>query len=671
MTVTSHEQPLIQATLACLTLALLAHIPYLPIWISALAAAAILWRLASTLTRLPEFGRWLQVPLAGIVFLAVYMDFGRINGRESGIALLVAMLALKLLETRNRRDTIVLLFLSYFLVAAGFLVQQEIPLVIYQAVTLAAITAVLIQTAQSAGNLPWRLAFRQAGVLLAQAIPVMLILFILFPRIAGPLWAVPSMGNQGLTGLGDRMSPGSISELSLSDEVAFRVQFEDPPPAPQKRYWRGPVLWYFDGRTWSEGSQTTASPDPLHPANELIRYRVTLEPHGRRWLLALDAPVRVDRPQTTRRDGHLIAEDDIDRRTQYRATSALNYRLAPHYLAPEQRRRALQLPARGGERARALARRWRQSAESPQAVVDRALTYFHRQAFFYTLQPPLLRDDSVDEFLFETRRGFCEHYASAFTFLMRAAGIPARVVLGYQGGERNPMADYYIIRQADAHAWSEVWIEGRGWVRVDPTAAVSPSRISGGLAAAVPNTEPVPRLAIPARDWFRQARLAWDATNYYWNAWVLAYGPERQRRTLERLGLGWMSTGQTVLLMTALVIGAITAVGLFLLWQGRSRTGRDPVQRQYCRLCACLARRGLPRRPHEGPRDYARRACERFPALATQIREATRLYIDLRYNRGDTARTAELRRVVNRLRRNALWIALGRDRASMAEHGAP
>ena len=671
MITTSPEKSLIQATLGGLLLALLALVAYLPIWISALAAAAILWRLASTLMRLPEMARWLQVSLAAIVFLAVYMDLGRINGRESGIALLVAMLSLKLLETRGRRDLVVLLFLSYFLIASAFLVQQEIPLVIYHVVTLTVVTAVLIQTAQSAGNVPWRLAFRQTGLLLVQALPIMLILFVLFPRLSGPLWAVPALGHQGLTGLGDQMSPGSISELSLSDEVAFRIQFDDPPPAPEQRYWRGPVLWYFDGRTWSQGSEITASPVRLREASELISYRVTLEPHGRQWLLALDRPVRVEHLQTAWHDGQMIAENPIDGRTQYRATSALHYRLAPHYLAPDQRRRALQLPARGGERARALAQQWRQATGSPQAVVDHALAYFTHQAFFYTLQPPLLKDDPVDEFLFESRQGFCEHYASAFAFLMRAAGVPARVVLGYQGGDRNPIADYYIVRQADAHAWTEVWFEGRGWVRIDPTAAVSPSRISGGIAAAVPNSQSAPRLTITPRNWLRQARLAWDATNYYWNAWVLAYGPERQRHTLENLGLGCMSAGQIVLLMTALVLGAGTAVGLLLLWQNRSRTRRDPVQRHYDRLCACFARHGLPRRPHEGPRDYARRAAAGFPALAPSIRQAIRLYIELRYNRGDPARAAELRHIVNFLRRSARRTKGDREGTAMAEQSAP
>jgi hypothetical protein len=313
-------------------------------------------------------------------------------------------------------------------------------------------------------------------------------------------------------------------------------------------------------------------------------------------------------------------------------TSYLSYLLEPRELSPQLRERALQLPAAGAPRARALAARTRAESVSDEDVLQRTLEYFSTRPFFYTLSPPLLGEDPVDEFLFQTQRGFCEHYASAFVFLMRAAGVPARVLTGYHGGSLNPVGDYIIVRQADAHAWAEVWLAGRGWLRVDPTATVSPQRLMEGLAAAVPADDPVPLLARDDVPWLRHALYRWDALANAWNQWVLGYNPERQRSFLARVGFDdatWRTMAMVLLALTGLVLVGLTAL-LFLNLRAQRD---DPVQRAWLRFCRKLARRGAPRHPSEGPVDYGQRIAREFPQAATDVQAIGELYVRLRYGR--------------------------------------
>jgi len=323
-------------------------------------------------------------------------------------------------------------------------------------------------------------------------------------------------------------------------------------------------------------------------------------------------------------------------------TSYLSYRSAPDRLAPEVRERALQLPPAVAPRARALAERIRAESASDEEVLQATLESFARRSFFYTLSPPLLGNDPVDEFLFQTQRGFCEHFASAFVFLMRAAGVPVRVLTGYHGGSLNPVGDYVIVRQADAHAWAEVWLTGQGWVRVDPTATVSPQRLMEGLAAAVPDDDPVPLLARDDVAWLRHALYRWDAIANAWNQWVLGYNPEHQRSLLARVGFDdatWRTMAMALLGLSGFVLVALTALLFFNLRAQRD----DPVQRAWQRFCGKLARRGAARRPTEGPRDYAQRIEREFPQVAAEVRAIGELYVRLRYGR--TAQLDDLARL--------------------------
>jgi transglutaminase-like putative cysteine protease len=466
-------------------------------------------------------------------------------------------------------------------------------------------------------------------MMLAQSVPLMLALFLLFPRVPGPLWGMPRDAFAGVTGLSDTMTPGSISSLVLSDAVAFRVSFESPVPRSRDLYWRGPLMWDFDGRTWSVQFFLYTAPR-IEAAGEPVKYEVTLEPHNRRWMFALDLPAVVPTGAIVSADYHLYAVRPVNNRVRYEMTSLLNASFGEvenqHAL-----NRALQQPPRSNPRAQALGRSLREKhGGNPVAIANEMLTLFRGQEFRYTLEPPLLGEHPVDEFLFSTRAGFCEHYASAFAVVMRAAQVPARIVTGYQGGDFSALGNYLIVRQADAHAWTEIWLKDRGWVRVDPTSAVSPLRVDTGISAAVPRSDSLPLLVRGNAEFLRQMRLTWDYVTNAWNQWVLGYTPERQRWLLSSVGVDnatWEKLAAILFCLAGVIVAMLTVLAMRQL---RSRV-RDPVKIAYLRFCDKLRRRGLPRAAGEGPVDYARRIRGLRPDLTPAIDGITTLYVALRY----------------------------------------
>jgi transglutaminase-like putative cysteine protease len=637
-----------------LALVVLPHAGRVPVWSTALFVALALWRLAQWAGRAQAPGRVVRLGLGLAVVAGVYASYGGIFGRNPGVALLVAFSGLKLLETRDRRDAFVGVLLGYFLVVTHLLYAQSIPTGLYLTVALTVLTGTLVGLSVPAGSLPGRRQLGLAGALLLQASPLAVALFLLFPRLPGPLWTLPADAHSARSGLDDTMSPGIISQLGLSDEVAFRVRFAGEPPARAALYWRGPVLWTTDGRVWSagEGGQDPAGQVVTDAAP--IRYSVTLEPHGRRWLYLLDLPVESPPGSRVQGDLQVLAATPVRQRLRYEAASATRYWLPG--ISERQRRQALDLPPARHPKAGALAREWAATGASPEERVGKALTLFRDQPFVYSLNPPLMLDDPVDEFLFGARKGFCEHYAAAFVVLMRAAGVPARVVTGYQGGETNPLDGYLVVRQRDAHAWAEVWLEDRGWVRVDPTAAVSPARVERGFNAALPEAvAPLGGFVLDEDSGvyrlLRGARHSWDAANNWWNQWVLGYEQRRQRELLARVGIDpgdWRRLGTALALLTGVPL-LVLALAL------RLRRGRrvDPARRLYDRFCRTLARRGVVRAPQEPPLAFARRAAHAIPREAGAIEAFVADYVALRYARegGDLARLRDRLRAFGNLRR--------------------
>lgn len=616
---------------AGIVLVLAPHALHLPLWLNALAFAMIAWRWAAAAGRLPLPGKWVLLLLLAGSAAAILLQYRTLFGRDAGVAMLTLMLALKLLEMRSYRDAMLTVFLGYFLVITNFFYTQDIPLAVYLFTVVLVLSSALVALNHPASARHWRRPLKLSALMLAQAVPVMLLLFVLFPRLGGPLWGMPSDAFSARSGLSETISPGSISELVQSDAIAFRAQFEAAPPAASSLYWRALVLENFDGRSWSRLRGRQEAQPTLETAGKPIAYTLTIEPHDKPWIFALEVPDPQALPPDTflTRNLQLMANKPMQRLTRLNLSAYLDHRVAAD-AALHQLGHALQLPEQGNPQARELALRLRSEAGSDAEVVARALALFREQGYTYTLTPPLLGENSIDEFLFAARSGFCEHYASAFTFLMRAAGVPARIVAGYQGGEFNPVGGYFIVRQSDAHAWSEVWLEGRGWVRVDPTAAVSASRIQNGIASALSAGEPLPFLLRTNMAWLKQLRQQWDAVSTYWDQWVLGFDQEQQIGLFARLGFGIVSWRE---LVWGLAIGLGVVLGLiaaFTLWPGR-RPAPDKVQALYLKFCGKLEKAGLARMPSEGPLDFAQRIRSLRPELADDADALVQRYVELRY----------------------------------------
>jgi len=616
-------------------LVILPQLPRLPLWLSLLCLAVLGWRLLFDMGRVRLPNRILRFGLVILSILGLIVSYHTIVGREAGTALLILMLSLKLLEMQGQRDVTVVIFLGFFVIVTGFLFSQSIFIALYMllAVTLLVATLIAFQHRQQTINPS---AFKQhiflALRLLLQAAPLALLLFVLFPRVPGPLWGLPE-DTSAKTGLSDEMQPGDISNLVNSEEVAFRVRFANRIPPPGQRYWRGPVFWQYDGQKWRANTRKTG----LHRQYDFdiegqpVDYQVTLEPHNRHWLFALDLPATVPDDARFTSDFQVISRKSISEIYRYRMRSYPDYRLDNRQVPDLDR--YLAIPDRSAIRTRQLVKQLRQQHPTNAGFVTGVLNYFSQQPFFYSRKAPLLFDHPVDEFLFETRKGYCEHYASAFTVMMRLAGIPARVVTGYQGGEMNPLSDYMIVRQSDAHAWSEVWLEQRGWVRFDPTSVIPPSRIE--LTEDLVRRRPQTRSTIILeQNWIqqslRQAGYAWDALNNRWNQWVIGYNQDRQNALFAALGLENITWhGLAVILLVCVTL--VVLILAFLLFARTAHAGNNRIIMLYQRFLRHLARRGYRKQPQETPSQFSQRVIRQQPDLAEIVSHITRYYLQLRY----------------------------------------
>jgi len=637
--------PSLPWTLVALAVAFAPHVPYVPPWITGALIACAAWRLVIEQRRRPLPPTWARALLALTCFLGVLATYSSISGVGPGSALLAVMAALKLLETRKRRDQFVLLFLSIFLVMASLLREQYLWSLPYMLVSLLVILTAWLRLAARSGRGAWR-TMATAGRLMAYAAPLAVAMWIFFPRIATPFWAVPIDTSRAASGLSDSMSPGDISELSLSDAVAFRVAFDGAAPAPRDRYWRGLVLTRFNGRTWTgrEPGISAAARDEIRPQGEPVSYQVTLEPTRQQWVFALDMPVSWSLAQTFMGPQQQLARvTPIDQRVAYEVVSYPDYRVAAD-MPQLFREWYASLPDGSNPKTVALARDMRAEADSDRAMIEQVLRMFNEQEFFYTLEPPPLGSDPVDRFLFESRRGFCEHYASAFAVLMRAAGIPTRIVLGYQGGEINPLGGHMIVRQSDAHAWAEVWLEELGWHRIDPTAAVAPERIELGPRDAALDGIGADWGFTAGSELMHRLTLTWDAINARWNEWVLGYGPDNQNRFMQWLGMHSPDWRKMLLTLVGLVVAMIMLISVVLMLRYRP----PPPD-----TAAALYRRFVRRTRLEPARGetairFAARARASGTMAAAVVDEITDAYLEARYGPAEPAALDRLRQAVSR-----------------------
>ncbi|WP_066965580.1 DUF3488 and transglutaminase-like domain-containing protein [Microbulbifer sp. Q7] len=643
---------------------LLPHSIHLPVWLLGAWAVAVYWRLEVFRGRREMPGRLVKLVAVAVVIAGLVLTYRRWFALEPMVALLAVSFTLKNIELVSRRDALLSLMLAYFLAATLFVFEQTIPYAIYGIVCVVIITAALVAQLGRRSARPGR-ALGLSVKLLAQAIPVMLVLFVVMPRL-GPLWAVPQNTKAASTGISDSMSPGDFSELSKSDKPALRISFNGAVPPPEQRYWRGLVYTHFDGRRWSEPGAADGYPrwgrgrsnqrpfgDDGHgdsagralPAvGPRYRYQVIQEASHNPWLFALARPDSETRGVRETGDDTLVYRTPVGSRLAYEVRSwPRDSVIDGARLSASEQRRHLQLPASGNPRARAWARaRFEEGLDG--AAISQALLSLYNRSFTYTLKPPPLGQDTVDEFLFSTRQGFCEHFASSYVFTMRAAGVPARVVAGYQGGEWVEQQEYLLVRQYDAHAWAEIWLPERGWVRVDPTASVAPERIRDGLQSAAAEEFmqdaflPLHKIAFVSR-----LRLQWDMVNYRWYQTVVSFDSKRQQGILQRL-MGEISPLRMAMFIGIPVLGALL---LLLVWLKLSSRGPalPAASRLYLRFCQRMARAGLPRIPGETPGDYANRIERELPRLGSMAARITAAYERAAYA-DDGLAEKQLRRLV-------------------------
>ncbi|MFC5437616.1 DUF3488 and DUF4129 domain-containing transglutaminase family protein [Rhodanobacter umsongensis] len=600
------------------------HAMHLPWWLDVALASILGWRWWQRRQRSGRVPRWLKLPLLALLTLAVIAQYGGIFGREPGAALAVGLLVLKLLETETARDVRVGISFACFALMTALLFDQGLVSTTVVALGLLPALATLraLEPGQRPASLPRTLL--PALALSTAALPLALLSFLLVPRLDSPLWGAPSQA-QARTGLSESMSPGNFTDLLTDDHPAMRVSFEGLPPPADLRYFRAYVMWNYDGRSWryiDPGQGGARAPVPIE-VDASIQYQISLQPTQQRVLPTLDVPLQAPAQARLQPDREVMADKPVSDQLSYQLRSAWRYRLQPT-LDERSLRLGLRLPAGFNPRTLALAAQWRERyGDDRAAIVRAALNLFHDGGFRYTLAPAPLGRDAVDDFLFATHEGFCEHYSSAFTVLMRAAGIPARVVTGYQGGYWNKYGNYLLVRYSDAHAWSEVWLAGRGWVRIDPTGAVRPERVSLGAAAAAGD-----QLAWYRNDWLQGLRNRWDIVNRWWDKGVIGFDALRQRGLLTPFGIG---EADTAILGMLLAITSVLFIAIGLAWALLRRQPRDPLREALRDLERKLARKGIARRPAEGPQHYMRRAARALPGQRDELVKLMNSYLELRY----------------------------------------
>jgi transglutaminase-like putative cysteine protease len=630
-------------TLFALMFSLAPHLQHLPWWITAAFFICSAWRYIIEKRRRPIPSTWLRGLLALLCFLGVLATYSTVSGVGPGSALLAIMAALKLLETRKRRDQFVLLFISIFLVMSSLLREQYLWSFPYLVVAVFLIMTAWLRISARVGERARR-SFSTGARLVTYAVPLAVAMWIFFPRIATPFWSVPMDTGTGTSGISDTMSPGDISSLSMSDAVAFRASFEGQIPEPRERYWRGLVLTIFNGRTWTGNDPFRGARVHEQVVNNgrPVEYSIALEPTRQPFVFALDMPWSWTLEKTFMGpQQQLVRSLPIDQRVAYEAVSYLDYR-TDVVLTDFAKSFYTRVPEESNQRTQELAVRMREEAGSDVAFIENVLMRFNQQEYYYTLEPPALGSNSVDRFLFETRQGFCEHYASAFAVMMRAAGVPSRVVLGYQGGEVNPMGGHMIVRQSDAHAWNEVWLEGVGWRRVDPTAAVAPERIEVGRSGSLFDGVAAEWGFSSPSLWVYQLQMYYDAINARWNDWILGYGPENQDKFMEWLGMEDPDWRKMMLTLVALVIGMVLLISFILALRYRP-PARDQAASLYRKF---VRKSGVEPDVGETPATYAARLQAESRIPAASVDAITSTYLEARYGPANPAALQQLQNAI-------------------------
>ena len=616
--------------LSSVGLIVLPHVANIPLLIFLFFYVMLAWRVIAIWRPhyLPK--KNLLIALTIFSLLLLFSQHRAILGRDAGTNLFIVTLGLKLLETKSERDYYLVIYLSFIVAASLFLFQQSLLMAAY----ILAVCCVLFATLVAINSIEIKtsIALKTASIIVFQAIPLAIVIFILFPRIESPRWMIFKEKEKAKMGLSESMEPGSISDLSVSEELVFRVKFKDKIPPARERYWRGPVMSYTDGKRWRilNSQRYLSHLSPTNYQGSAYQYTLLMEAQEKNWVFALELPAQYDDHLDKNGNYQLTTTDNPNKRSEYHITSYPNYNTGA--LSSLEYQDNIQLPQNTSEKIKNLVQQLHGFENKPEIFIQQLLNYFKTEQFRYTLRPPEMINNPIENFLFEKRAGFCSHYATAFVYLMRVAGIPARVVTGYQGGNYNAMGDFLEIKQADAHAWAEVWLENKGWVRVDPTAAVAPERIEQSiniellqLGAEVRfDTEKNKQQGLLA-----QAMQLWNSVDYQWQRWVVNYDTDNQADFLSSFGIHNIKTMLTWLM---LITGTIIIILMLLLLRSK-RKKTDIVLVIYQRFCRKLQPLGLTRETGEGALAFAERAKQKIPTQTAAIDNITAYFLKLRYGK--------------------------------------
>jgi transglutaminase-like putative cysteine protease len=585
--------------------------------------------LASYRNKDAPINRWLLMVITLALALFIWRYFGTLRGKDAGVALIAVMYSLKILESWHYRELNLLLTLGFFVLAMSFLFIQSFWLLLYLFFAYGFLMYVLMR-ANTYHDLA--IDWRSSAKLLGWTIPIMILLFLFFPRLPGPLWKMPGEMTAG-TGITDSMTPGDIGVLNLSEEPAFRVKFLSKKNfLPNQLYWRGLVFEHYDGVNWRPDQRRKPIDNSVRYVEDaMVSYQVTMEATKQRWLFGLDIPIESDSNAIVFSDGTFVSRFNINQRYRYQMTSAIGAVIEAE-LSPLARQINLNLPESSNPQARQWAVEQFSRIQDAELFVDFLLRYINQQPFYYTLNPPIMMEQMVDDFWFNHKRGFCEHYAGSVVFMLRAAGIPARVVTGYQGGEYNEIGDYYLIMQRDAHAWLEYWLDGKGWVRVDPTSAIAPSRIEANLLQDIGQRgwlfDSLPELESVKLGWIDFARQWMDNANTFWREWILDFNQTSQWDLLSRLSLHKLPKSWLYGLVMTIIVLITVLMGY--RWIG-APIKQDRLSKTMHRWLSYLAKQGIEKAPNEGMLDFAARVAKQIPEKKNTIDEIVLSYLELRF----------------------------------------
>ena len=621
-------------------LAIAPHMFRLPLWLPVVAVACVGWRIQVYRERWVFPSRIVRFSMVLTSMVAIFLFYGTVLGPDAGVALLILAYLFKLLEMYKERDAFLIVILSYFVIATNYLFSTALLSSLYTMVVVLFVTASLVGLNQTTREVKPRRTLLVATKLFVQAIPIMIVLFVFVPRVS-PMWALNIDNSHSKTGLSDSVSPGDISNLSKSSALAFTVEFFGDKPLQKDLYWRGVAYVNFDGRTWRRGNlegyrtakQVVKSDLVVQPG--VFEYHIIMEPNYRHWLFALPYSILNESNVKQTKSLVLTRKEPVASLVSYDVVSHPRYIYQGGGLSALERERNTQLPPTDIRSKRKAKEMYETANGDPHAYAESVLRWFNKDNFVYTLRPPLLRVNVVDGFLFSTQQGFCAHYAGAYVFMMRAVGIPARMIGGYQGGEYHE-AGHLMVKQYHAHAWTEVWFQDHGWTRVDPTAAVAPERVLSGPDGAVTDDSfssdsPLSPLLFRNNAFIRSLRGKVEYVDFLWSRWVVGYNNSTQTQFLSR----WMNdvTPQKIVMVMFVFLGGVMLILAVYILLERGRRKLDPVDRVYLCFGEKLADKGVERNVGEGAWSYCERASIAFPNSATDIRDITQLYDDIRYGR--------------------------------------